>query len=66
VGARVEEASRYLGSEPAHASDPGETEALKKERDELRAEIEQLKATNQEQAARIRTLERTLRILQSR
>jgi hypothetical protein len=49
AGARVQEASRFLGRPP-----------------ELEAEVARLRQANQDQALRIQTLERTLRILQTR
>ena len=65
-GARRQEASRFLGRPPTPAVNPQALSDLEKRRDELQAELTQLRQTNQDQAARIRTLERTLRILQTR
>lgn len=65
-GARVEEASRFLGSAPAAVADQQQVTDLEKRRDELQAEVTQLQQANQDKAQRIQTLERTLRILQTR
>ena len=64
-GEKVQEASRFLGPPPAKA-DTGELEALQKRRDELEAEVNRLKQSNDQQGQRIQQLERTLKILQTR
>ena len=64
-GEKVQEASRFLGPPPPKAND-GELKTLEKRKDELDAEVERLKQTNDQQAQRIQQLERTLKILQTR
>lgn len=67
-GARTQEASRFLGRPPpaSIAATSQELLALQQRRDQLEAEVRQLRQENGTQAARIRQLERTLRILQTR
>jgi phage shock protein A len=64
-GAKVQEASRFLGPPPAKANDD-ELKTLQQRRDDLEAEIGRLKQSNAQQAERIQQLERTLKILQTR
>ena len=64
-GQKVEEASRFLGS-PPHKANDDELKTLQKRKDELDAEIQRLKQSNDQQAQRIQQLERTLKILQTR
>ncbi|MGH9647847.1 MAG: hypothetical protein ACRD4E_13640 [Bryobacteraceae bacterium] len=64
-GEKVQEASRFLGPAPPKASDD-ELKTLQKRKDELDAEVERLKQSNDQQAQRIQQLERTLKILQTR
>jgi proteasome lid subunit RPN8/RPN11 len=66
AGARVQEASRFLGRPPAAVTNLQEKTDLEKRRNELEAEVARLRQANQDQALRIQTLERTLRILQTR
>jgi proteasome lid subunit RPN8/RPN11 len=65
-GANAQEASRFLGRPPAAVADKQELTDLEKRRDDLEAEVAALRRQNQDQAERIQTLERTLRILQTR
>jgi hypothetical protein len=65
-GAKLEEASRFLGRPPGPESDPRESETLKNQRDELQAEVNRLRRQNEQQTERIQQLDRTLRILQAR
>ena len=65
-GAKVQEASRFLGKAlPVPAKSEDLTE-LQRRRDELEAEVRRLRQDNGAEAARIQQLERTLRILQTR
>jgi len=64
-GEKVQEASRFLGPPPPKANDD-ELVTLQKRKDELDAEVERLKQSNDQQAQRIQQLERTLKILQTR
>jgi len=64
-GEKVEEASRFLGTAPVKA-DADEIKTLQQQRDELEAETARLKQENAAQTERIRQLEVTLRILQTR
>ena len=65
-GAKVQEASRFLGRPlPVGAKSEDLTE-LQRRRDELEAEVRRLRQDNGAEAARIQQLERTLRILQTR
>ena len=64
-GSKVQEASRFLGPPPAKASDD-ELKTLQQRRDDLQAEVDRLKQSNNQQAERIQQLERTLKILQTR
>ena len=66
-GQPIVEASRFLGAAPPPApGDNNETDALKVERDALQDEVTRLRQQSGQQAARIKQLERTLLILQSR
>ena len=64
-GTKLQEASRFLGPPPSKKNDD-ELKALEKRRDELDAEVNRLKQSNDQQAQRIQQLERTLKILQTR
>jgi TolA-binding protein len=64
-GKRVQEASRFLGPQPS-SGNAEELKSLQQRRDELQAEVERLKQSNDQQAQRIQQLERTLKILQTR
>jgi hypothetical protein len=64
-GEKVQEASRFLGPPPPKANDD-ELKTLQQRKDELDAEVERLKQSNDQQAQRIQQLERTLKILQTR
>jgi len=64
-GVKLQEASRFLGPPPAKKNDD-ELKELEKRRDELDAEVNRLKQSNDQQAQRIQQLERTLKILQTR
>lgn len=64
-GAKVQEASRFLGPPPEKINDE-ELKTLQQRRDDLESEIGRLKQTNAQQAERIQQLERTLKILQTR
>lgn len=65
-GGRTQEASRFLGRPPAAVVGKQELSDLQKQRDDLQSEVAQLRRQNQEQATRIQTLDRMLRILQTR
>jgi hypothetical protein len=64
-GRKVQEASRFLGPAPPKANDD-ELKTLQQRKDELDAEVDRLKQSNDQQAQRIQQLERTLKILQTR
>jgi len=64
-GKKVQEASRFLGPAPPKANED-ELKTLQQRRDELQAEVDRLKQSNNQQAERIQQLERTLKILQTR
>ncbi|MBZ5676363.1 MAG: hypothetical protein LAP61_19135 [Acidobacteriia bacterium] len=64
-GKKVQEASRFLGPAPPKGNDD-ELKTLQQRRDELQAEVDRLKQSNNQQAERIQQLERTLKILQTR
>jgi proteasome lid subunit RPN8/RPN11 len=64
-GAKVQEASRFLGPAPVKV-DANEVSDLKKKRDELQAEVDWLKRENGVRAEKIQQLERTLQIMQAR
>lgn len=64
-GKKVQEASRFLGPPPS-AGNAEELKGLQQRRDELQAEVDRLKQSNDQQAQRIQQLERTLKILQTR
>jgi hypothetical protein len=65
-GAKLQEASRFLGRQPSGASPSEDLKTLQQRRDALEAEVKRLTEENSGQAARIRQLERTLRILETR
>jgi proteasome lid subunit RPN8/RPN11 len=76
-GAKSQEASRFLGHPPAAtppvAAAPAPAPAvsqdvveLQKRREELEAEVQRLRRENSSQADKIRQLERTLRVLETR
>ena len=65
-GGRTVEGSRFLGRPPAPVVGKNELSDMQKQRDDLQSEVTQLRRQNQDQAARIQTLDRTLRILQTR
>jgi hypothetical protein len=60
-GARIQEASRFLGRPPAKPQG-GELDTFQRRSDELEAEVSRLRRENQQQTKRIRQLERTLHI----
>jgi len=64
-GEKVQEASRFLGR-PVVAIDPNAASAEQQHREELEAQVRGLQQQNQQQAARIQQLERTLMILRTR
>jgi hypothetical protein len=64
-GAKVQEASRFLGQAPAKI-DPTELVELKKKREELEAEVARLTRANRDQQDKIQQLQRTLQIMQAR
>lgn len=66
AGAKKEEASRFLGRPPAAPAIPSDVTELRQRRDELQAEVDRLRRENAAQADKIRQLERTLRVLESR
>jgi len=67
AGARVQEASRFLGRPPENAAASSEElTTLRQRRDQLEAEVTRLSRENGDQAARIQQLERTLQILKTR
>ena len=61
----MQEASRFLGPAPSQGN-AEELKTLQQRRDELQAEVDRLKQSNDQQAQRIQQLERTLKILQTR
>ena len=65
-GGKVQEASRFLGRAPAAQASSQELTDLQRRRDELEAEVARLRRQNDDQAAKIQQLERTLRVLQVR
>jgi hypothetical protein len=72
-GAKAEEASRFLGRPPVVAAAPAAAEPvsadvaeMQKRREELEAEVQRLRHENGVQADKIRQLERTLRVLETR
>jgi hypothetical protein len=64
-GAKVQEASRFVGQAPVKI-DPGEMSDLTKKRDELQAEIDRLTRQNNAQQQKIQQLQRTVQIMQAR
>ncbi len=64
-GGKVQEASRFLGQPPAKI-DPAEVGDLKKERDDLQAEVERLTRENRGQQEKIQELQRIVQIMQAR
>jgi hypothetical protein len=64
-GAKVQEASRFLGQAPVKV-DQGELVDLKKKRDELETEVQRLTRLNRAQEERIQQLQRTVQIMQAR
>jgi hypothetical protein len=66
AGQRVDEASRFLGSQPEKKSDPAELDSLQRQRQSLETEVNRLRGENATQAARIKELETALRVLQER
>jgi hypothetical protein len=66
AGQKVEEASRFLGSEPAKKTDSTELNSLQQQRQNLEAEVNRLRGENAAQAGRIKELETALRVLQDR
>jgi len=65
-GTRTQEASRFLGRAPAAPASSQELSALQRRRDELENEVARLRRANDDQAAKIRQLEQTLKILEAR
>jgi hypothetical protein len=64
-GAKVQEASRFLGQPPVKI-DQNELSDLKKKREDLEAEIARLIRANRDQQDKIQQLQRTLQIMQAR
>jgi hypothetical protein len=64
-GAKVQEASRFLGQPPVKI-DPNELSDLKKKREVLEAEIQRLIRANRDQQEKIQQLQRTVQIMQAR
>jgi proteasome lid subunit RPN8/RPN11 len=64
-GAKVQEASRFLGRPPVKI-DQNELGDLKKKREELESEIQRLSRENRGQQEKIEQLQRTLHIMQAR
>jgi proteasome lid subunit RPN8/RPN11 len=64
-GAKVQEASRFLGQAPAKI-DPTELVELKKKREELEAEVARLTRANRDQQDKIQQLQRIVQIMQAR
>ncbi len=56
----------FLAAAPPQPADDAQIKALEKERDDLKAQVDQLKSDNAAQAQRILQLERNLKILESR
>ncbi len=65
-GGKVQEASRFLGGAPSKAAGSQELADLQRRKSELEAEVSRLRRENNDQAAKIQQLERTLRVLQAR
>jgi proteasome lid subunit RPN8/RPN11 len=64
-GAKVQEASRFLGQAPFKI-DANELGDLKKKREELETEVQRLTRQNQAQEEKIQQLQRTVQIMQAR
>ena len=64
-GKKVQEASRFLGPPPS-SGNAEQLKTLQQRKDQLEAEVNRLKQSNDDQAQRIQQLERTLKILQTR
>ena len=64
-GAKVQEASRFVGQPPVKV-DRNEVSDLAKKRDELQAEIDRLTRQNALQQQKIQQLQRTVQIMQAR
>jgi hypothetical protein len=64
-GAKMQEASRFLGQPPAKM-DQNEMNDLQKKREELQAEIDRLTKANRQRDEKIQQLERTIQIMQAR
>ena len=65
-GKKAEEATTFLGPSPAKTGEADKMKAVEQERDDLKAQLDQLQQQNAAQAARIQQLERSLKVLQSR
>jgi len=65
-GGKTQEASRFLGRAPSAPASSQELSDLQRRRDELQSEVSRLRRENDDQAAKIQQLERTLRVLQAR
>jgi chaperonin cofactor prefoldin len=64
-GAKVQEASRFVGQAPVKV-DQSELSELKRKRDELEAEVARLIRANRAQDEKIQQLQRTVQIMQTR
>jgi hypothetical protein len=64
-GGSMEEASRFLGTAP-EVIDANEADLTKVQRDSLQDEVTRLREQNNQQAARIQQLERTLTVMRTR
>jgi hypothetical protein len=64
-GAKMQEASRFVGQAPVKV-DENEVSELRKKRAELEVEVERLRRENGRQDEKIQQLQRTLQIMQSR
>lgn len=64
-GAKLQEASRFLGQPPVQA-DPGEVSDLKKQRDDLQAKVDRLTIEQRRQQEKIQELQRIVQIMQAR
>ena len=64
-GAKVQEASRFLGQAPVKV-DQNELNELKQKRDELQTEVDRLIKENQARTQKIEQLQRTVEIMQAR
>jgi hypothetical protein len=61
-GARSQEASRYLGPPPAAPQNPQALTELKRQKNDLEAEVERLRKEDERKADRIQQLERLLKL----